>query len=137
MGSAPLVVAAGARSMAIERHKRTPGSVLLLDSEGPAERTESEAIYQMVQVMESWFLADTATTVGGGVAAGAAAVGSGVTAAAGTVSRSFRSLDIDGDGILDEAQALTAIKGAGTAILGAKDAVVNRIAGLLKSKKGS
>ena len=62
MGSAPLVVAAGARSMAIERHKRTPGSVLLLDSEGPAERTESEAIYQMVQVMESWFLADTATT---------------------------------------------------------------------------
>ena len=47
----------------------------------------------------------------GWVGGAATAVGSGVTAAASTVSRPFRSVDLDGDGIPDQPQALTAAKG--------------------------
>src|SRR6185369_14741525 len=47
----------------------------------------------------------------GWVGGAATAVGSGVSAAAGTVSRPFRSVDLDGDGIPDQPQALTAAKG--------------------------
>ncbi|WP_433204546.1 hypothetical protein ACQP00_36125 [Dactylosporangium sp. CS-047395] len=49
-------------------------------------------------------LEDAAKTAGGAVAA-----------AAGAVSRPFRRVDLDGDGIPDEPQALTAIKGVGGA----------------------
>lgn len=81
------------------------------------------------------WISDTASTVGGGVATSAVAVGTGVASAAGTVTRVFRSVDIDGDGIPDEAQALTAVKGVGGAIAGAADSVGGSIAGLFKSKK--
>lgn len=81
------------------------------------------------------WIADTASTVGGGVATGAGAVGTGVASAADTVTRRFRSVDIDGDGIPDEPQALTTVKGVGGAISGAADAVGERFAGLFKPKK--
>ena len=48
------------------------------------------------------WIAGTASTVGGGVATSAVAVGAGVATAADTVTRAFRSVDIDGDGIPDE-----------------------------------
>lgn len=60
-------------------------------------------------------LENAAKAVGAGVGAGAAAVGTGVTTAAGAVTRPFRSVDLDGDGVPDEAQALTVAKGVATA----------------------
>lgn len=81
------------------------------------------------------WIADTASTVGGGVATSAVAVGTGATTAADTVTRPFRSVDIDGDGIPDEPQALTAVKGIGGAIAGAADTVGESVAGLFKPKK--
>jgi hypothetical protein len=68
-------------------------------------------------------LEDAAKAVGAGVSTGAVAVGTGVATAAGVVTRPFRSVDLDGDGVPDEAQALTAVKGAGNAIAGAAGAV--------------
>lgn len=82
----------------------------------------------------SW-ISGTANTVGEGVSAGAASVGTGVVSAAAAVSRPFRSVDIDGDGIADEPQALAAVKGLGGALAGAADAAGGRVAGLFKSKK--
>lgn len=67
----------------------------------------------------------------GWVGGAATAVGSGVTAAASTVSRPFRSVDLDGDGIPDQPQVLTAAKGVldGVKHLGAG------LAGLVRPKK--
>ncbi len=48
----------------------------------------------------------------------------------------FRSVDLDGDGILDEARALTAVKGAGSAIKGAVTGAAGSVAGVLKRKQG-
>lgn len=59
-------------------------------------------------------LEDAANAVSTRVSAGATAVGTGVTTAAGAVSRPFRRIDRNGDGIPDEAQALTAAKSAGS-----------------------
>jgi len=56
-------------------------------------------------------LENAAHATGGWVSGAATAVGSGVTTAASTVSRPFRSVDLDGDGIPDAPQALTAAKG--------------------------
>src|SRR5665648_1192810 len=56
-----------------------------------------------------------AKAVGAGVSTGAAAVGTGAVTAAGVVTRPFRRVDLDGDGVPDEPQALTAAKGAATA----------------------
>lgn len=80
-------------------------------------------------------VATGAAFVGGGVTTGAAAIGSGVANAAGAATRSFRHVDIDGDGIPDEPQALTAVKGIGGAITGATGALGGSVAGLFKSKK--
>lgn len=82
----------------------------------------------------SW-ISDTASSVGGGVAMGAVTVGTGVASAAVNVTRSFRSVDLDGDGIPDEPQAITAVKGVGGAIAGAADAMGGRVAGMFKAKK--
>ncbi|WP_421735980.1 hypothetical protein [Cellulomonas sp.] len=81
-----------------------------------------------------WF-AGAASAVGGGVATSATAVGTGVASAAGTVTRQFRSVDLDGDGILDEPQALTAVKGVGGAIAGSATTVGANVAGLFRSRK--
>jgi len=92
------------------------------------------AMEDAAKLTGSW-IAGTASTVGGGVATGAAAVGAGVATAADTVSRAFRSVDIDGDGIPDEPQALTAVKGVGGAIAGTAGSVGGGVAGLFKRKK--
>jgi len=71
-------------------------------------------------------LQDAGKTVSAGLATGALAVGAGVVTAAGVATRPFRSVDLDGDGIPDEAQALTAAKSVGRGI--------GRAAGGLKAK---
>ena len=81
------------------------------------------------------WIAGTASTVGEGVATGAAAMGTGVASAAVTVTRPFRSVDIDGDGIPDEPQALTTVKGVGSVIAGAAGTVGGSVSGLFKAKK--
>ena len=60
-------------------------------------------------------LEDAAKVVGARMSTGAAAVGTGVATAAGTMTRPFRSVDLDGDGVPDEPQAVTAMKGVATA----------------------
>ena len=67
---------------------------------------------------------------------GAVAVGTGVASAADVVTRPFRSVDLDGDGVPDEPQALTAVKGAGGALAGAVGAVGDGVSGLFKKKHG-
>jgi hypothetical protein len=80
-------------------------------------------------------LEDAAKVVGAGVSTGAVAVGTGVAGAADVVTRPFRSVDLDGDGVPDEPQALTAVKGVGGAIAGAAGAVGDGVSGLFKPKK--
>jgi hypothetical protein len=80
-------------------------------------------------------LEDAAKAVGAGVSTGAVAIGTGVASAADVVTRRFRSVDLDGDGVPDEPQALTAVKGAGGAIAGAAGAVGGGVSGLFKPKK--
>ena len=80
-------------------------------------------------------LEDAAKAVGAGVSSGAVAVGTGVASAAHVVTRPFRSVDLDGDGVPDAPQALTAVKGAGGAIAGAAGAVGDGVSGLFKPKK--
>ena len=80
-------------------------------------------------------LKDAAKTVGAGVSTGAVAVRTGVASAADVVTRPFRSVDLDGDGVPDEPQALTAVKGAGGPIAGAAGAVGDGVSGLFKPKK--
>ncbi|MDN4644199.1 hypothetical protein [Arthrobacter sp. PsM3] len=92
------------------------------------------AMEDAAKVTGNW-IAGTASTVGGGVATSAVAVGAGVATAADTVTRAFRSVDIDGDGIPDEAQALTVVKGVGGAIAGTAGSVGGSVAGLFKRKK--
>jgi hypothetical protein len=80
-------------------------------------------------------LEDAARSTGTWVAGTAGAVGEGAASAAGALSRPFRSVDLDGDGIPDEAQALTAVKGAASAVAGAADAVGGKVAGLFKRNR--
>jgi hypothetical protein len=80
-------------------------------------------------------LDDAAKAVGAGVSTGAVAVGTGVASAADVVTRPFRSVDLDGDGVPDEPQALTAVKGVGGAIARAAGTVGEGASGLFKPKK--
>jgi hypothetical protein len=82
-------------------------------------------------------LEDAAKAFGESMSTGALAVGTGIASAADAVSRPFRSVDLDGDGVPDEPQALTAVKGVGGAIAGAAGAVGGGFSGLslFKSKK--
>jgi hypothetical protein len=106
------------------------------DSEdGDADQNRALAALEDAAKLTGSWISGTASTVGGGVASGAAAVGAGVATAADTVSRVFRSVDIDGDGIPDEPQALSAIKGVGGAIAGTAGSVGGSVAGLFKRKK--
>ncbi|MFL0411126.1 hypothetical protein ACH0AH_08115 [Microbacterium paludicola] len=73
--------------------------------------------------------------VWGRVSDGAAIAGSSVATAAGAATRAFRSVDLDGDGIPDEPQALTAVKGTAGAIAGAAGALGGRMANVLKREK--
>ena len=113
---------------------------LAVPAEADAEDRDVEqnralaAMEDAAKVTGNW-IAGTASTVGGGVATGAVAVGAGVATAADTVTRAFRSVDIDGDGIPDEPQALSAVKGVGGAIAGTAGSVGGSVAGLFKRKK--
>ncbi|MGO4340383.1 hypothetical protein [Pedococcus sp. 2YAF34] len=79
-----------------------------LDVPPKAEKIDDDQPNRALEALE-----DAANAVGTRVSAGATAVGNGVTTAAGAVSRPFRRVDRDGDGVPDEAQALTAAKGVG------------------------
>ena len=79
-------------------------------------------------------LEDAAKAVGAGVSTGAVVVGTGVASAAEVVTRPFRSVDLDGDGVPDEPQALTAVKGVGGALAGAAGAVGDGVSGLFKRR---
>jgi hypothetical protein len=110
------------------------------DEASEADDQESEpnralrALDDAAKSTGSW-ITETASTMGEGVATGASAVGSGVASAAAAVSRPFRAVDVDGDGIPDEPQALAAVKGLGGALAGATGAAGGRVAGLFKSRK--
>lgn len=80
-------------------------------------------------------LEDAAKATGTWISDAANVAGAGVAAAAGAVARPFRSVDLDGDGIPDAPQALTAVKGVGGAIAGAAGAVGGKAASLFKTKK--
>ena len=103
--------------------------------DGDADQNRALAAMEDAAKLTGNWIAGTASTVGGGVATGAVAVGAGVATAADTVTRAFRSVDIDGDGIPDEPQALTAVKGVGGAIAGTAGSVGGSVAGLFKRKK--
>jgi hypothetical protein len=76
-------------------------------------------------------LQNAAQATVGWVGGAATSVGSGVSAAAGTASRPFRSVDLDGDGIPDPPQVYTAARGVldGVKHLGAG------LAGLVRPRK--
>lgn len=61
--------------------------------------------------------------------------GGWVVGTAGKATRPFRSVDLDGDGIPDEAQALTAVKSIGGSISGAAGKAGSTVAGLFAPKK--
>lgn len=103
--------------------------------DGDAEPNRALAAMEDAAKVTGNWIAGTASTVGGGVATGAVAVGAGVANATDTVTRAFRSVDIDGDGIPDEPQALTAVKGVGGAIAGKAGSVGGSVAGFFKRKK--
>jgi hypothetical protein len=81
-------------------------------------------------------LEDAAKATGSWITGTASTVGGGVASAADTVTRPFRRVDIDGDGIPDEPRALTKAKGVGGAIAGAADTVGGNVVGLFKKKRG-
>jgi hypothetical protein len=80
-------------------------------------------------------LEDAARATGTWISGAVSAAGAGVATAAGTVTHPFRSVDLDGDGIPDAPQALTAAKGVGGAIAGAAGTVGGAAASLFKSRK--
>lgn len=103
--------------------------------EGDADDNAAFAALQEAAKATGSWVSGTAGAVGNGVATGTAAAGAGVAAAAGTISSPFRSVDIDGDGIPDEARALTAVKGVGGTIAGAAGSVGGSIRDRFRSKK--
>jgi len=91
------------------------------------------ALEDAARATGTWF-SDTAGTVGGGVARGAGALGSGVAEAASSVTRPFRATDLDGDGVVDQAQALSVVKNAKGAIVGAAGSAGSSVRGLFRGK---
>jgi hypothetical protein len=81
-------------------------------------------------------LQGAARSTGNWLGASAHAIGTGAETVADNVTRPFRSVDLDGDGIPDEPQALTAVKGVGGAITGAATAVAGKVSSPFK-RKGS
>ncbi|WP_394551730.1 hypothetical protein ACDF64_12755 [Agromyces sp. MMS24-JH15] len=106
------------------RHLAVPVKATPDDGDHDVEPNRAlAALEEAAKSTGNWF-AGTASTVGGGVAT-----------AAGAVARPFRSVDLDGDGIADAPQALTALKGVGGAISGAADTVGGSVAGLFRRKR--
>lgn len=113
---------------------------LTLKTKAADEADDAEVNRVLASMRESarstgdW-IAGAAGTVGSGVSKGTVAVGTGVATAADKATRHFRSVDLDGDGIPDEARALTVVKGAGNSIAGAAGAVGGKASALFKSRK--
>lgn len=102
---------------------------------GEVERNRAlTALQDAAKSTGSW-ITEAASTVGSGVTTGAVAVGTGAATAAGAVTRPFRSVDLDGDGVADEPRALTAAKDVGGTIADAADAVGDSLTRLFKRKK--
>jgi hypothetical protein len=80
-------------------------------------------------------LEDAAKATGTWISEAANTAGAGVATAAGAVTRPFRSVDLDGDGIPDAPRALTAVKDMREAITGAAGTVGDAAASLFKPKK--
>jgi hypothetical protein len=80
-------------------------------------------------------LLGAARSTGGWLGGSAQTIGTGVGTVAGTVSRPFRGVDLDGDGIPDEPQALTAVKGVGDALAGAASNVAGKVRSPFKRRK--
>ena len=102
------------------------------DDESEAEPNRAIAALEDAARASGTWVVGAAGAVGGGIATGAAAAGTGVATVAGTATRPFRSVDLDGDGIPDEARALTAVKEAGGAVADLAGAVSGHLSGLFK-----
>ncbi len=133
-------VVVAARAAFPEAPDEFPARLALQGKSSEADERETEpnralaALEDAAKSTGSW-ITGTASTVGEGVATGASAVGTGVASAAAAVSRPFRPVDVDGDGIPDEPQALTAVKGLGGALAGATGVASGKVAGLFRSRK--
>lgn len=106
------------------------------DMEPSRAKAAADALEDAAELTGSW-INDTVATVGGRVATGAAAVGAGVASVTVATTRSFRSVDIDGDGLPDTPQALTKFKDVGGAVAGAAGSLGGNVAGFFKSKKSN
>lgn len=114
-----------------------PASLAIIDEDGDGIQDPPRALVAMQAAAGNAkdFTEDAWGKVSGGASAAGSAIGSGLSVATGAVSRPFRRVDIDGDGVPDEPQALTAAKGVGDAFAGAAGAVSGGIAGLIKRRK--
>jgi hypothetical protein len=68
-------------------------------------------------------------------AGGVANFGEDVWGTATKASEVFRSVDLDGDGIPDEARAFTAVRGAGSAFKGAAAGAAGAVGGVFRRKR--
>ena len=114
-------------------HSAFPGAPDTFQAYHDVQKTTEDVDGEPNRALEA--LEDAAKALGGSMSTGAHRVGTGVASAADAVSRPFRSVDLDGDGVPDEPQAVTAVKGVGGAITGAAGAVGGGFSGLFKSKK--
>jgi hypothetical protein len=105
------------------------------EDDGEGEQNRALAALEDAAKSTGAWIADAASAVGNGVSTGTVAVGAGIASGASSATRVFRSVDIDGDGIPDEPQALTKAKDVGGAIAGAAGSVGQGVAGLFRSKK--
>lgn len=80
-------------------------------------------------------LEGAAKSIGAGTSTGATALGTGVSTVAGAVTRPFRSIDVDGDGVPDEPQVLAAARGVEGAVTGAAGGVGGAIASRFRFKR--
>lgn len=78
---------------------------------------------------------EAAKSTGAWIVDAANVVGAGAVSAAGTVSRPFRSVDLDGDGIADEAQAKTVAKAVGKSVAGVSKNLAGSVSGVFSGKK--
>ncbi|WP_447925138.1 hypothetical protein [Georgenia muralis] len=68
-------------------------------------------------------------------AGGVANFGEDIWGTATRATEVFRSVDLDGDGIPDEARALTAVKGAGSAVKGAAAGAAGAVGGVFRRRR--
>jgi hypothetical protein len=101
----------------------------------PVQSKPQDADVEAEQSRALAALEDAAKATGTWISEAANTAGAGVATAAGAVTRPFRSVDLDGDGIPDAPRALTAVKGMGEAITGAAGTVGDAAASLFKPKR--